>query len=154
MKEEYGLAVLFLLSGLAFTSLIFFVNKLISEKRIADESKSTYECGEEPIGISWVQFNSRYFTMALVFILFEAEILLLFPWATSYAKAQYTALNTEWMLYNLCEVVIFIAVLGIGLAYVWAQADINWSKPTKTNLSLTDIVSKSLYEDWNRKQTK
>ncbi|MFN7971598.1 MAG: NADH-quinone oxidoreductase subunit A [Acidobacteriota bacterium] len=81
-----------------------------------------YECGEEPTGSAWTSFNIRFCVLALIFIVFDVEALLLVPWAVVYKSYPDPVLA-------LAEGLVFLLVLGAGLAYVWAKGDLEWIKP-------------------------
>jgi NADH-quinone oxidoreductase subunit A len=80
----------------------------------------SYECGEEPEGSAWIQFNIRFYVVALIFIIFDVEIIFLLPWAVVFK---------DLGPFAFVEGLIFIAILVIGLAYVWAKGDLAWIKP-------------------------
>ncbi len=79
----------------------------------------TYECGIEILGDSWIQFNSRFYVTALIFIIFDVEALLLFPWAVVFMKIGMVA---------FFEMLIFLLILAVGLAYAWVKGDLEWVK--------------------------
>lgn len=89
------------------------------------EKQSIYECGMPPIGEAWGQFYVRYYLVALVFVVFDVEAIFLFPWATVFK----TLSKPEMMGYlPTVEVGIFIAILLVGLAYVWRKGDLEWTR--------------------------
>jgi len=79
--------------------------------------KTTYECGIETIGETWVQFKISYYIYALIFVVFDVEAVFLFPWALAYDQLP---------LYALLEVIIFIAILVFALAYAWRKGALKW----------------------------
>jgi NADH:ubiquinone oxidoreductase subunit 3 (subunit A) len=79
-----------------------------------------YECGELPEGSAWIRFNIRFYVCALIFVIFDVEIIFLLPWAVVFK-----ALGP----FAFVEGLIFIAILAIGLAYVWKKGDLSWIKP-------------------------
>lgn len=79
--------------------------------------KSTYECGIETIGDTWVQFKISYYIYALIFVVFDVEAVFLFPWAVAY---------NQLSLYALLEVVIFVAILLFALIYAWRKGALEW----------------------------
>ena len=80
---------------------------------------TTYECGEDTIGSAWIQFNVRFYIIALIFLIFDVEIAILFPWATIFKKIGFLA---------FVEMFIFISILVVGFAYVWVKGDLEWLK--------------------------
>ena len=79
----------------------------------------SYECGEIPEGSAWVQFNIRFYIIALIFLIFDVEIVFLFPWAVVYQ---------ELGLLAFIEAFIFVIILVVGFVYVWAKGDLDWVK--------------------------
>ncbi len=78
---------------------------------------STYECGEDTIGTAWIQFNVRFYIVALVFLIFDVEIAVLFPWTTIFK---------EFPHFVLAEIFVFMGILVVGFAYVWVKGDLEW----------------------------
>ena len=92
---------------------------MIAPSNKTKEKLETYECGEESEGSAWLQFNIRFYVIALIFLIFDVEIVFLFPWAVVFK---------EMGLLALIEMGIFLLILVVGLAYVWVKADLNWVK--------------------------
>ncbi|MBE3040198.1 MAG: NADH-quinone oxidoreductase subunit A, partial [Chloroflexi bacterium] len=80
--------------------------------------QSTYECGIETVGDSWVQFKAQYYIFALVFLIFDVETVFLFPWALSLKQLP---------LFVVLEGVLFIAILVVGLVYAWRKGMLEWA---------------------------
>jgi len=85
---------------------------------------TTYECGEPPTGNAWVNFNIRFYLVALVFVIFDVEIAFVYPVA---------AVFKEWVqkgqgLFALAEIGVFLGILFVGLVYVWVKGDLEWLK--------------------------
>ncbi len=130
MVSEFGNILVFLIAGLVLLGLIFGATALIRPQRPSSEKLSTYESGEAPEGNANVQFNVRYYILALVFILFEVEILFLFPWATVFGDKEANQLtNGLWAKVNLIEIFIFIFLLLMGLVFAWANGLLDWVSP-------------------------
>ena len=83
------------------------------------EKLEIYECGEIPEGSAWVQFNIRFYIIALIFIIFDVEVVFLFPWAVVFK---------DLGLIAFIEVMIFLGILVVGFAYVWSKGDLGWVK--------------------------
>ncbi|HEY3874289.1 MAG TPA: NADH-quinone oxidoreductase subunit A, partial [Candidatus Kapabacteria bacterium] len=92
---------------------------------------SAYECGEDPIGGAWVKFNVRYYVVALIFILFDVEILFLFPWAVVFKRMGWFA---------IAEMFSFLGTLLVGYIYVWATGELEWARPKPFVARLKDVV--------------
>ncbi|MBA4145778.1 MAG: NADH-quinone oxidoreductase subunit A, partial [Cytophaga sp.] len=122
--------LLFIIGGLLFVTSALLVSRFIRPHRPNAEKQTTYESGEEPQGVAWIQFNIRFYIIALIFLLFEVEIVFLFPWATIFADENLIRqTNGAWGWFSLTEMVIFIAILAIGLAYAWSNGHLDWVKP-------------------------
>ena len=83
------------------------------------EKLISYECGELPEGSAWVKFNIRFYVIALIFLIFDVEIVFLFPWAVVYQ---------ELGLLAFVEAFLFIFILVVGFIYIWAKGDLDWVK--------------------------
>ena len=92
---------------------------LSPRKNKGGDKLTSYECGELPEGSAWVKFNIRFYVIALVFLIFDVEVVFLFPWAVVYQ---------ELGLLAFIEAFIFVMILVVGFAYVWVKGDLNWVK--------------------------
>jgi len=120
MLTEFGRVLLFFIIGAIFVAIGLVAAWLIRPDRGYPNKLTSYECGEEPVGSSWVRFNIRFYVVALIFLIFDVEVVFLFPWAVVYQKLG---------MFAFIEMVIFLAILAIGYAYVWAKGDLDWDKP-------------------------
>ena len=114
------------------TAILFVFGSLLAGKFLRPnapnaEKSMIYECGEKPIGHAWFNFNPRFYLIALVFVIFEVEIAFMFPVAAVY---KWFIDQGQGML-ALIEIGVFVAILAVGLAYVWAMGDLNWVKGLK-----------------------
>jgi NADH-quinone oxidoreductase subunit A len=121
MLTEFAKVLLFLFIGVVFVAGGLITSRLLRPHRPNTEKSTIYECGEEPIGNPWIKFNIRFYTVALIFLIFDVEVVFLFPWAVIYK---------ELGLFAFVEMVIFLAILILGFAYAWAKGDLEWDKPT------------------------
>ena len=129
MYFDYLNVLVFSAVGFVFVFINMILGSLIRPKRKTTTGLEVYECGEETIGDAWVQFDIRYYTVALVYVVFAVEIAFLFPWAIVVKDALNGAPGTvagDIGIFALVEGVIFIAILFLGLAYVWAKGDLDW----------------------------
>lgn len=150
--SEFGEVLLFIIGGIVFVMLSFLVSRLIRPNRPNDQKLATYESGEEAISTAWTQFNIRFYIVALIFILFEVELVFLFPWATIFARKELMdETNGLWGWFSLIEMIIFILVLALGLAYAWVNGLLDWVKPQQKPTDYKTIVPKELYEKVNEK---
>lgn len=143
----FGTVLLFLCGGLAFVMITLLVSRILRPNRPNPEKQTTYESGEDPAHSALGNFNVRFYTVALIFILFEAELVFLFPWAIVFGDAHLIAETNElWGRFSLVETFIFIGLLGLGLIYVWAKGMLNWVKPKPRKSDYTSKIPKSAYE--------
>jgi NADH-quinone oxidoreductase subunit A len=114
------------------TAILFVFGSLLAGRFLRPnapnrEKGMIYECGEKPIGQAWFNFNPRFYLIALVFVIFEVEIAFMYPVASVY----------KWFidhgqgLLAFTEIGVFVVILAVGLAYVWAMGDLNWVKGLK-----------------------
>ena len=113
----YAAVLAFLVVALAFLAVNLLVWKVIRPSRFSEEKLTTYECGENPVGSAWIQFNIRFYVFALIFIIFDVEAVFLLPWAVVFR---------ELGLLAYVEGLVFIAILVVALAYVWSKGDLEW----------------------------
>lgn len=149
--SEYGKILSLAIVGLLLVGGTIFTAKLISPKRPNPIKLSTYECGEEAIGTSWVQFNPRFYVVALIFLLFDVELIFIFPWATVFGNAEFIALDNRWGWFTLIEMAIFLGILIVGLVYVWKNDDLNWVKPRTVRPQVNVAIPASAYDKLNAK---
>ena len=130
---EFGLALLFIVIGIVFAGVGLVAARIIAPRRPNALKDSAYECGEEAEGTAWVQFNIRFYAVGLIFLIFDVEVLLLYPWATALSEPALLSAAPAWGWLALVEALLFIGILALGLAYVWAKGDLDWVRPaTKT----------------------
>jgi NADH-quinone oxidoreductase subunit A len=148
----FGEVLLFLIGGVVFLLVMFFISRLVRPHRPNDQKLSTYESGEEPIGNAWTQFNIRFYIVALIFILFEVELIFLFPWATIFSRKELIEeTNGLWGWFSFGEMVIFILILALGLAYAWVNGLLDWVKPEQKASDFKSDVPRELYDKINDK---
>ncbi len=150
--SEYGKILLMAIIAVVLVSATMFLARILSPKNPNPIKLSTYECGEETTGTSWVQFNPRFYVIALVFLLFDVELIFIFPWATVFGNAEFIAADSRWGWFTLIEMAIFLGVLIIGLWYVWKSGDISWIKPTHQKPTVPVGIPASAYEQLNSKE--
>ena len=108
----------FVASGAVLVVLILLISKLINPDNPSAAKLSPYECGIEPVGDSWHPFAVRYYVFGLLFLVFDVEAVFLFPWALVFRS-----LGTSGFI----EMLLFIAVLGVGLLYAWRKGALEWA---------------------------
>jgi len=126
MFQDLGTVLIFCLLGAGFVVLnVSVVSRLLRPTRFQPFKDSTYECGEPPIGSYWVRFDMRFYSVALVFLIFDVEVALIYPWALVYNQLRQ---SPGGGLFVFCEMFFFVLVLGVGLAYVWKKGNLDWNK--------------------------
>jgi NADH-quinone oxidoreductase subunit A len=120
MLTEFGRAFLFLLVGVVFVAIGLLIAWLLRPARSYPSKNTTYECGEVPVGDTRMRFNIRFYVIALIFLVFDVEVVVLFPWALVFQ-------HLGWFAF--IEMVVFLAILFVGYAYVWRNGDLDWDKP-------------------------
>ena len=108
---------LLLLVGFILPGAAIFINWLLAPRKPNPVKETTYECGIETVGESWVQIKGQYYIFALIFLVFDIEAVFLFPWAVAYDKLQ---------LFMVLEGVLFIVILAAGLVYAWRKGALEW----------------------------
>lgn len=148
----FGTVLLYIVGALLFLAGGLLTAKLVRPNRPNAEKLTTYECGEDPVGTAWGQFNFRFYIIALIFVLFDVEIVFLFPWSTVLgSETLIKATDGAWGWFALIEMAIFLAILALGLAYVWANGMLDWVRPTVKKPAITSPVPPSLYEAFNQR---
>jgi NADH-quinone oxidoreductase subunit A len=124
MLFNFANVLVFLILGILFVGITLILTRIFRPSAPGEVKLSTYECGEPTVGTSWIQFNIRFYIIALIFIIFDAEIVFLYPWAVVFRKLGWFA---------FVEMMIFIFILLVGLAYVWRKGDLDWIKTLKAD---------------------
>lgn len=124
MQFDYANILVFLGLGLTLCALMMGLGALLRPSNPVRPKLTTYECGEVVEGDSWINFNIRFYVIALVFVIFDVEVAFIYP---------VVAVFKDWIargdgLFALAEITVFVAILTCGLAYVWAKGDLAWIK--------------------------
>lgn len=119
MLGQYGYIGIFLLFAIGFPVVALLTAYIVRvrSKSTSGSKYDTYECGMETIGPTWVQFNTRYYLYALIFVIFDIETIFLFPWAVRFKQLA---------LFGFLEMIIFIAILLVGYIYAWKKHALEW----------------------------
>jgi NADH-quinone oxidoreductase subunit A len=116
--------LVYLLLGAGTAALMLGLGWLLRPSNPEAAKLTTYECGELPSGGGWINFNIRFYLIALVFLVFDVELAFMYP---------VVAVFKGWIadgrgLFALAELLLFIGILAVGLVYVWAKGDLEWVK--------------------------
>ncbi len=122
MLDNYGYIGIFLIVAAVFAIALPLIPYILSllgiVPRKPDQVKSsTYECGMDTVGSSWVQFNFRYYLFALLFVIFDVQVVFLYPWAVAIRQLG---------LFGIIEMLIFISILIVGFIYAWRKRTLEW----------------------------
>lgn len=144
--------LVYLIGGVIFILGGMLTSKLLRPSRPNEEKLTTYESGEDPVSSAWGQFNTQFYIVALIFLLFEVELVFLFPWAVVFSDQQLIQeTNGVWGWLAFAEMTVFVGVLVLGLAYVWRKGYLDWEKPTVQKPIFRGIVPTERYEKINKK---
>ena len=150
--SEFGKILIFMILGISFILLGYAANALIKKPIPNPIKNDTYECGEISESPSRIPFNMRFYIIAIIFLLFDVELVFLFPWSTIFADVEILKTIPQWGLFNLVEMFVFIALLLLGLAYVWVKGDLEWLRP-KIQLPVSSAnIPLKLYDNINTKK--
>ena len=117
LLQEYFPIILFLIIALALSFGFIAINYLLSPKKPDPEKLSAYECGFEPFNDSRMEFDVRFYLVAILFIIFDLEIAFLFPWAISLGNIGFL---------GFCSMMIFLFILAVGFIYEWKKGALDW----------------------------
>jgi NADH-quinone oxidoreductase subunit A len=127
MLFDFANVLVFTLLALAFVGVNLLIGRLLRPANPQIRKLSTYECGEPSSGSAWVNFNIRFYLIALVFIVFEVEIAFIFPVAAVFRRW----IESGQGLFAFVEIFLFIGILFLGLIYAWAKGDLEWVKKVR-----------------------
>jgi len=117
--------IIFTILAIVLVALPLFIQYIVSPRHNKNDAKQmSYECGEIPEGSAWVKFNVRFYVIALIFIIFDVEVIFLLPWAVIFQEL----VNTGYGILAFIEMFIFVVILVVGFAYVWIKSDLDWVK--------------------------
>lgn len=124
MLFQFANVLIFTFFALFLCGLMLGLGALLRPSNPQPYKLSTYECGEPPSGPAWINFNIRFYLIALVFVIFDVELAFVYP---------VVAVFKQWVLDGraamiLTELVVFVGILFVGLVYVWVKGDLEWLK--------------------------
>lgn len=125
MLFSYSNVLIFAVVGAGFVFVSLLLNNILSPHVPTLEKLSTYECGEIPVGSAWMNFNIRYYVVALVFVVFDVEVAFMFPIAQVFRGL---IESNQGAGLALLEIFLFLLILAVGFIYVWIKGDLDWVK--------------------------
>ncbi|HLX58115.1 MAG TPA: NADH-quinone oxidoreductase subunit A [Ktedonobacteraceae bacterium] len=117
INSAYLYAAIMLAAGFFFVIVTMTMANLIAPHKRTKEKLQTYESGETPIGSAWVQYPLGFYIFALLFVAFDVDIVFIISWAVIFKQLSF---------FGFFEILIFIVVLALGLAYAWRKGVIRW----------------------------
>ena len=123
--ENYGAVLVAIPVGIMLVLTALLATKLLAPQRRTALKGQVYECGMLPIGRNWAQVHVRYYTYALLFLVFDVEVVFLFPWAVSFLGLMG---EPDWGKVILWQMVLFIGTLLVALAYAWRKGVFDWQR--------------------------
>lgn len=114
---QYLFLGVFLLIAIIFPLLPIILARFIAPRKPNPIKNATYECGVEAAGDPWVQFKAQYYVYALAFVIFDIEVIFIYPWAVAYKQMG---------LFAFIEMLMFILILAFGLVYAWKKNVLEW----------------------------
>jgi NADH-quinone oxidoreductase subunit A len=115
--SAYSYVALFFVASIVFVLAAFITSWCLRPHKPTPAKLSTYECGEPSLGTGFIQYNVRYYLIALLFVIFDVEVVFLLPWAVVFR---------ELGMFGFVEAVIFILILLVGLIYAWKNRILEW----------------------------
>ena len=109
--------IVLILAAVAFSSIAILISKLVLKASKNPQKLQTYECGVPTLGKTWIQFNVGYYLFALIFLIFDVELIFLYPWAV-------VVKSVGWIA--LVEIVIFFFILFMGFLYAHKKGALKW----------------------------
>ena len=114
---DYTFLGIFFLLVAVFAALPLVASRILRPKKPSPNKQDPYECGMDKLGDAWIQFKIQYYLYALVFIVFDVEVILILPWAVVFKQLGFFA---------FAEMAVFLLILAVGLIYVWKKRDLEW----------------------------
>jgi NADH-quinone oxidoreductase subunit A len=114
---SYFYVFVFFVVGAGFVTVLLSVSRLVAPRKPSLEKSRTYESGEEPVGQAWGRYPSHFYVFALLFVVFDVEVIFLFPWAVLFRSLGWN---------GLVEMAVFILILVVGLFYAWRKQVLRW----------------------------
>jgi NADH-quinone oxidoreductase subunit A len=115
---DYFDIAFFFVAGVLLVLLIYLLNWFFAPRTKPTARQNTpYECGDEPVGTGWLNYDVRFYPFALLFVVFDVEVIFLFAWVAAFKSLG---------LFGLIEVVVFIGILVVGLLYAWKKGALKW----------------------------
>jgi NADH-quinone oxidoreductase subunit A len=116
MRTWFPILITFLFGGLVVGAMIS-INRILGPKRPGQIKSEAFECGNPPSGSAWGRFSVRFYLTAILFLVFDVEVVFFYPWAVELRSLG---------MFGLAEVLVFVAILVVGLLYAWERGALDW----------------------------
>jgi NADH-quinone oxidoreductase subunit A len=139
MQFHFATVAVFFGLAIALVALMMGLGSLLRPSNPQARKLGTYECGELPTGNAWINFNIRFYLIALVFVIFDVELAFVYP---------VTVVFRNWVergqgMFALVEIGLFLGILFLGLVYVWMKRDLEWIKQVPRATETTPAVGRA-----------
>jgi NADH-quinone oxidoreductase subunit A len=139
MYFQFANVLVFFLLAFVLCGLMLGLGILLRPSNPSSAKLSTYECGEPPSGPAWINFNIRFYLIALVFVIFDVELAFVYP---------VSAVFRDWIArgqgaFALGEIALFVGILAVGLVYVWVKGDLEWLKRLPAETERAEAVRRA-----------
>jgi NADH-quinone oxidoreductase subunit A len=127
-RNAWAPVVLLLLIGIGFAVGNVVLSAVIGPSRTGPGKETTYESGMMPVGDTHRRFNVRFYIVAMIFLVFDVEIVFMYPWATIFAPANQAGVvgGFDWPTFLLAEMFLFVAILLLAYVYAWGKGVFRW----------------------------
>ena len=125
--RQYGLIAIYMIAAISVPVGMILGSWALSYLKIRPTlptpvKRSIYECGFETIAGTWNRFNFRFYGLALIFVIFDVEVVFMYPWAVTYG-----VMSVQFGMFALFEMVVFVGILMVGWLYAWRKGALEWS---------------------------
>jgi NADH:ubiquinone oxidoreductase subunit 3 (subunit A) len=117
LLSNYAIIAILTIGGLIFAAAAMLISRIFQPRKQYSKKTDTYECGFETKGSSWMSFRSSYFVYALVYLIFEVEVIFLYPWAVEFKMLG---------LFAIVEMIIFFTLLIAAFLFAWKEGAFKW----------------------------
>ena len=118
MLSQYAVIAVLFLGAVFFTSIAILLSRIFQPRKQSPQKKDTYECGFSTIDTSWFNYKASFFLYAIVFLIFEVEVVFLYPWAVQFQ---------ELGLIAIIEMIIFFGILIVAFIFAWREGAFKWN---------------------------
>ena len=129
MYFQFANVLVFFVITFLFVGALLALASLLRPANPEAVKLTSYECGEPPTGGAWINFNIRFYLIALIFVIFDVEIAFIYPVAAVFKQW----VNNGRGMFALAEISLFLAILFVGVAYVCVKGDLEWLKRVRTS---------------------